>query len=256
MTPSGVAGVSGKMTPNPPPGGPELRTGRWHGRVWPRPSSGLRATRAPGPLAGRAAATSHGVGTHGGGAAGPHGLSRASRGSGLSNPEPGVSLAQARKDERPGADHGLHLRSWVRAGEETGWAWLAERRRGPGSSEHVSSVWVTRSDLWLRGSGGSLQSTQAVSPLPLVSAARGPQRAGAGARTGPLHGRASADGEGPAGSPPPPTPPHVPPPPPPPHHRGPAVDCPPTCPSAGPGTRSLRLLCSAPCLNAPTSAPC
>ena len=75
-----------------------------------------------------------------------------------------------------------------------GWAGRAERRQGPGSSEHVSSVWVTRSELRLRGSGGSPQSTRAVSPLPLVSAARGPQRAGAGARTGPLRGRASADG--------------------------------------------------------------
>lgn len=57
-------------------------------------------------------------------------------------------------------------------------------------------------------------------PLLLVSAAGGPQRSGAGTRAGPLYGRASAEGEDPAGTPPPPTPPHVPPPPPPPHCRG------------------------------------
>ena len=140
----------------------------------------LRATRAPRPRAGRAAATSHGVGAHGGGVAGPHRLSRATRGSCLSSPEPGVSLAQARKDKGPGTDHGLHWRSWVRAGEETGWAgqagcsgsgW-AGGRQCPGSSEHISSVGVKHRSFCVRGQEG-LRSLSCAPPTSYLCS-RGP----------------------------------------------------------------------------------
>ena len=136
----------------------------------------LRAMRAPRPRAGRAAAASLGVGAHGGGVAGPHRLSRATWGSGLSSPEPGVSLAQVRKDEGPGTDRGLHWRSWVRAGEETGWAgqagcpgsgW-AGGRQGPGSSEHVSSVGVTRWSFCVRSQEG-LRSPPELCPTHFLS---------------------------------------------------------------------------------------